>query len=1069
VNLIGKSLGKYQITDRLGQGGMATVFRGVQPTIERQVAVKVLHSHLAMSPGFVDRFKREARGLGQLHHPHIVQVIDFDVQDDLYYMVMDYIPGKTLSKFLDERGALPPIEAVAIAEQLTTALAYAHRRGIIHRDVKPSNVLFRDEACTEAVLTDFGIGKLVDDATMTMSGSVIGTPAYMSPEAAMGLRVDARADLYSMGIILYEMVTGNVPYSGDTPMSVIMKQANEPLPSLREHPADLPEPLVRVIERSLEKDVANRYQSAEELLADLRTACLNLGGAAPAIGATMAMARPATAVDLTPQASYTAAPAAAPTPAPVAPPAAAPGPERTQRWPIFAGAGALVLLLLVGVWFLSTRGGDTPAAAPTAAPTTAAAVVATEGAAAPAPTAASVATAAPAANPLPSVPPTAIPAAPPPPPAAGALEFADSPDLPAGRFLVRLSRVPLPPAGSQYHLWLQRGDDAPFDAGALTVETGRILSTGDLEEGLLAPGSRALVTLEAAGETPDAPSADVVYAGALGPELGQALSRILVSSTNEVARMAGAREQALVAADHARFALESLAGDDLTMAQRHSEHVVNILDGTTGELFGDLNGDGQAENPGDNVGVRRYLLEAHEQIETVLAAGGLSAEQQAQAESTLAAIDSSLGLVGETMGSAVALIATDSIEEAQPFSATMSAQMARLLGSASDEGLLAEASSSALSLAAIPLTAEGLELAPPEPASAVPGRVGTLSFAGGGAGRAGDITLELAQIGAPPEGFHYDAWLVGAATPLLLGELAVFNRFASLSGSFAMDDLSAYERVVITLDPDDTPNAQPGDTVVYEGAIPTGQDRLVAQLLGTTAQAGPLFSADEQTTVAEQHLQFARESYAAGDLAMAQRHMEHVVNILDGADGAFFGDLNFDGVAENPGDNIGTRGHLLRVVDQVTALQESGDLGEGNRRFYSDQLMRAAALTKLTIEATMDRAKKVTSSDTLAEASTFIEETGILLGQVRSGRDSDGNGVADLLQGEGGLVGVAALAVAVDEVDIFPVGTAAAESRPFLSLALPVPAHRTLATGRSAFFCEFTGPPGKPAAVAASD
>lgn len=164
MNLTGRTLGKYQLLERLGQGGMAQVYKAVQPTIDRMVAVKILHSHLAQSDDLLERFKREARALGQLQHPHIVQVIDFDAQDDLYFMVVDFVPGKTLRGYLDERKKLLCGEALLIAEQIADALAYAHRRGTIHRDVKPGNVIFKEqEQGIHIVLTDFGVGRMLND------------------------------------------------------------------------------------------------------------------------------------------------------------------------------------------------------------------------------------------------------------------------------------------------------------------------------------------------------------------------------------------------------------------------------------------------------------------------------------------------------------------------------------------------------------------------------------------------------------------------------------------------------------------------------------------------------------------------------------------------------------------------------------------------------------------------------------------------------------------------------------------------------------------------------------------
>ena len=195
-DLIGRKLGKYELVERLGRGGMAEVYKAYQPGLERHVAIKVMHGHLSGNAEFIQRFQREARSIGQLQHPHIGRVIDFDVEADVYYMVMEYIQGGALDSYLKQKKVLPVDEAVRITLQLADALAYAHQRGMIHRDIKPGNVLFADDSHSHALLTDFGIARLLDEQqNMTMTGALVGTPNYMSPEAARGEPCDARADI----------------------------------------------------------------------------------------------------------------------------------------------------------------------------------------------------------------------------------------------------------------------------------------------------------------------------------------------------------------------------------------------------------------------------------------------------------------------------------------------------------------------------------------------------------------------------------------------------------------------------------------------------------------------------------------------------------------------------------------------------------------------------------------------------------------------------------------------------------------------------------------------------------
>src|SRR5262245_46020969 len=231
TEFVGKALGKYQILECLGQGGMAEVYRAYQPSLDRHVAIKLLHTRLAGEANFIDRFRREATLVARLRHPHIVQVHDFEVENEQYYMVMELVEGGTLTTELEERRLkdrpFSLLEIVQIFTALTSAIDYAHARGMIHRDLKPGNIMFSAEG--QVVLTDFGIARILDGANPTVTGVITGTPAYMSPEQGKGERGDERSDIYSLGVILYELVTGRVPFEGTTPFGVIMKHVNEPL------------------------------------------------------------------------------------------------------------------------------------------------------------------------------------------------------------------------------------------------------------------------------------------------------------------------------------------------------------------------------------------------------------------------------------------------------------------------------------------------------------------------------------------------------------------------------------------------------------------------------------------------------------------------------------------------------------------------------------------------------------------------------------------------------------------------------------------------------------------------
>src|SRR5512141_2645522 len=272
--LIGKTIGRYQITEHLGRGGMAEVYKAYQPSLDRYVAIKLMHSFLAEEKEFLARFEREAKVVATLRHPNIVQVFDFDVENGVYYMVMEFINGDTLKsrlQKLEERGEwVSTDDAARIILAVGSALKYAHERGMVHRDVKPANVMITEDG--QVILTDFGIAKIVTSSNLTASGAMVGTPSYMAPEQGMGQPGDERSDIYSWGVMLYQLMIGRLPYDADTPLAVVLKHINDPLPLPRSVKPDLPEPLERVILKSLAKNPADRYQKVGELMADLRQA-----------------------------------------------------------------------------------------------------------------------------------------------------------------------------------------------------------------------------------------------------------------------------------------------------------------------------------------------------------------------------------------------------------------------------------------------------------------------------------------------------------------------------------------------------------------------------------------------------------------------------------------------------------------------------------------------------------------------------------------------------------------------------------------------------------------------------
>lgn len=276
---IGKTIGKVRIEKYLTRGGMAEVYFGTHLTLDRPVAVKVLHSFIEDDPGLLARFQREARVVAGLRHNNIVQIFDFDTEDGHPYIVMEYIAGPSLAVYLrsiHERGVrLAYTQVTRLLMPLAAALDYAHTQGVIHRDVKPANILLHAQVgeftvnsplteSVEPVITDFGLVRIVHSAIQTTTGAVSGTPAYMSPEQARGDKVDHRTDIYSFGVVLYEMLAGRVPFEADSTMSVLYMHINAPPPPIEGiHPS-----LRAVVERALAKNPDDRYQTCRELASD---------------------------------------------------------------------------------------------------------------------------------------------------------------------------------------------------------------------------------------------------------------------------------------------------------------------------------------------------------------------------------------------------------------------------------------------------------------------------------------------------------------------------------------------------------------------------------------------------------------------------------------------------------------------------------------------------------------------------------------------------------------------------------------------------------------------------------
>lgn len=605
----GIRLGQFELHEIIHRGGLSTIYKASQPSLGRFVAVKALHP--VTDPQLVARFQLEARAIARLAHPNILPIYDYGEQDGSCYLVTQYIDGgTTLAGSLGQ--PMDPPTAVTLAEHVLDALHHAHQQGVVHRDVKPTNILMPSP--TWPLLADFGIAKLVaraEDPQLTQQGFVVGTAAYMAPEQALGLPIDARTDVYAFGVVLYEMLTGQVPFDADTPTAALARHAYEPPPPPRSVAPDLPPSLEAVLLRALAKEPSDRYQTAAgmrealEHLDDLRgepSPELQLTGlyasAVEAFGAecwntaierlervlaldpdyedapellTAAYRARATAPVFVPASLPERDPVAEPEPAeepPPAPVARSPGPSRPGRrsW-LLVGGAALLLLAAVVFAFVEHR----PRARPPAIP------------------------------PAVTVP---IPGR----PDFGRVRFSDGAG-PLDTAVLTAEGLPLPSEGMQYEAWLLATPTGERRSmGVIQVDAeGR--ATADLTadgSNLLASFDALEVTVEPDPDTSPSPSGDVALRWALPPQALIPIRHLLVSSDDTPGRISlvSGLEQAIGAARHeASRMLDAQQAGDLEGMRRHAEALVNLIDGPGGPGYGDRDGDGTITGAGDGFGL----------------------------------------------------------------------------------------------------------------------------------------------------------------------------------------------------------------------------------------------------------------------------------------------------------------------------------------------------------------------------------------------------------------------------------------------------------------------------------
>lgn len=693
ASLVGRTLGgKYKIRRLLGQGGMATVYLGFQEDLERQVAVKVLPPHPGLNAMFIERFQLEAKTVARLQHPHILQLFDYGVEDDILYLIIPYISGGSLEEVMRD-GKLDQNFVEKVLREISGALDFAHRQGVVHRDLKPGNILL--DADGNALLADFGIAKITGDSGNLTGTGVVGTPAYMSPEQCQGLQIDSRSDIYALGVVIYEMLTGATPYQADTPVQVMMKHVYDPAPDILTVSTTLPPAVGAVMLKVLAKEPNERYQTATAFAKDL-SAALHGGllemdlpvastrnlEASPTPGSSTS---PVPGIDRT-RAGMTqgGSQTASGMPTGYDPSSSTQQPtiivQQSGNTGILIAGFALIALLIVGIGaiiLIAFR----PVEAP---PSDEGAFIGLlrdrieEGTLSPEMlrTAAAI---------LPDVingddrtliaavlsraEPTTTPSLTPPPAAqvenssvVGRATFGLT-ENPGDSINVRLARVQPPGQGRVYVAWLGNAQtDEHLNLGRIAIDASGEGAVGyiDSEGGFLpALYNTIIITVEEiANESADTPHGNAVFRGGFPSVINTGLSELFVSSENGFngrGLLQSAAQEARFGQQHAGLAS---GASNVVGMYTHAEHTLQILIG--GEE--DYDGNGRVGNPGTGIGLYTYLDRILAVIDEIGASPEVSASTLGEIDNMRVCLDNVRAWTDETVELERAIVAADSIE-----------------------------------------------------------------------------------------------------------------------------------------------------------------------------------------------------------------------------------------------------------------------------------------------------------------------------------------------------------------------------------------------------------------------
>lgn len=567
---IGKTLGKVRIEKLLGRGGMAEVYSGTHISLQRPVAVKFLHGYLEENSEVFERFQREARVVAGLRHPNIIQVYDYDLADERPYIVMEYVNGPSLAAYMNsihQRNGRMPLGMIRrLLPLLASALDYAHQQGVVHRDIKPGNVLLYSKTHpvqlgealpddTEPLLADFGLVRVLDSAKQTSSGLITGTPAYMSPEQARGEHVDHRADVYSLGVLVYEMLSGRVPFEGETITNVMHKVLYEPPAPI----SDLSPGLHSVLDQVLQKNPANRFQSAGEFSnAFLRAlGTLTMADTLPPISVPASLTR-----NPTPPATQRNITLTIPQP-------------NLNRWGIVSVLVVITALavLLLPRWLDPGSSVTPPGGATLTLEFT------------------------------PTMDHGATGVA----PSIGSLRFQDVAGLLDG-VTVFVNEMPLPAEGTHYEVWLV-GGESRRSLGVLELDaqgSGNLSFVDEQSRNMLARYDSMEITVEPSPDPSPNLSGIVAFSSGIARNALTHVRHVLVGMSDtpdQIALIEGLWIDSKLVDEQANAMLAAFDANDKAAAMKNAEAIVNLIVGSQSPDYGDLDGDGEVTDPGDGYGL----------------------------------------------------------------------------------------------------------------------------------------------------------------------------------------------------------------------------------------------------------------------------------------------------------------------------------------------------------------------------------------------------------------------------------------------------------------------------------